>query len=340
MSRRGESMSIVMSIIWAQALSPLLVGVGTFVIESIKLLLISILHFFGFSYFIFYNDPRVNVLFATERSGGELSNIRFVLSRRCIGYTAKERDAGTNTAQFSVVRLLAPLDFEKYLLSMTRSTLVKRGRKEEIRAYLESSELHDTIIEIAESGRFREHVIRIVPSFSPTPSQMDVATDIAHRFFNSRSKTFSCYISGPPGTGKSTCARYIAAAVSGGIVRLQALPLEDKYLLTKGSFEKPSIVLLDEIDGVLNEMIEPAKPVSLSADMLPPARVPKKREWTSLLDDIDSGLYIGVIFVMTSNVPPEHFDAIDPALLRQGRVRARYVMDKEIVRPMDDAASS
>ena len=136
------------------------------------------------------------------------------------------------------------------------------------------------------------------------------------------------FISGVPGTGKTSIAYILANKLNGSLCKKfnptnPNYTLDILYTVTNPTKKNPLILILDEID-ILIDMIHIGIPNSKKF----PIEVKNKTEWSILMDDINSGLYPHMIVVMTSNKPIEYFDELDPAYMREGRVDYKAFIKK------------
>ncbi len=150
-------------------------------------------------------------------------------------------------------------------------------------------------------------------SRAPTKEQarvMDEITAHAGKFVN------GVYIIwGPSGTGKSSIVDMLAVEFKLSVM-LGFDMTKSEYFSTCGR-----ITVINECDDVLDEVIGVNK--SGKKEELVP-----KAKWNNLLDFVNSAH--STILILTTNVNPAKYDAVDPSLLRRARIRARFHMKKVI----------
>lgn len=174
-------------------------------------------------------------------------------------------------------------------------------------------------------------------SIEPNKYQRKVICDIINNYNKRSTKSYTCFISGQPGTGKSTIASMITNIIGGSLFTTWQIDsnvtLSKIYNDIRPSKTCPLIILINEIDETLYQIIENTKiqnkNVVVDKDGIP-VSITKKKNWCDLFDKIDSGIYPYIIILMTSNVNPTKFDKIDASYLRKGRIHSRYIMDNVI----------
>ena len=64
--------------------------------------------------------------------------------------------------------------------------------------------------------------------------------------------------------------------------------------------------------------------VQMHRDM--PTEIYDKSTWNTFFDNIEHGIFENVLFIMTTNQPPDYFDNLDPSYMRKGRVQEKFVL--------------
>lgn len=127
---------------------------------------------------------------------------------------------------------------------------------------------------------------------------------------------------GPPGTGKSTCARVLTRLL-GGRLYPSYVPTQPglaiNYVLSRyRDDEVPLVVVIEEVDVLLQAIVD--QTVKDSDEMMPDAK--NKSSWNSLLDGIR--FKTNVVLVMTTNKTPDELNKEvcrgDTSYLRTNRV--------------------
>ena len=169
-----------------------------------------------------------------------------------------------------------------------------------------------------------------------THDQTECCLKVRDAYRQSLGATCVCYIYGAPGSGKSTCATFLASMLDakltdGDFLRSEG-DLDYFYQSMEPQKYHPIIFRYDEIDSVLTQINEnETRTKSLNETKLKedetykPIRVPfpNKKNWNDLFDKIGNGIYPYTIFLLTSNTDPDTIDK-NPSFLRKGRVNMRY----------------
>jgi hypothetical protein len=149
------------------------------------------------------------------------------------------------------------------------------------------------------------------------PNQAKIISDIID-FYKTKNYC-SVFISGPPGTGKSTIASLLALKLNAVLCEsfdptLPGYTLAKLKIRANPTKEEPLIILFDEVDemiGAVHRGIPPAK--------LVPIWVRNKRTTTTFLSNMWRSKH--VILIMTSNFSKLQISKkFHPCYLREGRV--------------------
>ena len=149
--------------------------------------------------------------------------------------------------------------------------------------------------------------------------------------------SFTVFLYGPPCSGKSSIARFVARELHATIAEYNPLQVGGTigswYAAINPSAENPMILVMDECDICIktlgNGTFEPHKEIV--------GQLTNKNSWNSLLDKIDSGLYPHLILLLTSNFSEKEIctnlpclseDKIDNSWLRKGRVRYSNILEE------------
>ena len=164
---------------------------------------------------------------------------------------------------------------------------------------------------------FRKRTVNMT-SVVPRPDQTAIMDTICE---NQKTRGHSViFLYGQPGTGKSMIGLLLAERL--GAAYCNTLKpwqpgdlLADLYAEVDPTAERPLVVAMDEIDGVL---------VAIHAGIPPhknmPIAVGDKAGWNKFLDEIDRGMFPHLVLVLTSNRDPAFIRALDPSFIRTGRV--------------------
>ena len=175
---------------------------------------------------------------------------------------------------------------------------------------------------------------RTLPVLSKTPRpEQELVIDTIRQHY-AKEKHSVVYLYGPPGSGKSLIAVFLALSYKGSycnsvkpwqpgdtlaLIYSEAEPTEDK----------PLVLVFDEFDTALvriHEGIEPHKSQ--------PIQIADKTGWNQMLDEFQLGMYPNMILVLTSNRTPEFIREMDPSYIREGRVDLTFhVVSKTVEIP-------
>ena len=170
---------------------------------------------------------------------------------------------------------------------------------------------------------FRQRNLKI--SVTPRPIQKIVLNDIKE--FLKTKKSAVVLLHGPPNVGK-TMLSLIAANELGGSYCNNLSPWEpgdsivSLYTDTDVSENSPLIVAFDEVDSAICQVhsgISPHKDVKIF--------VRNKAGWNKMFDEIQKGFYPYIVVIMTTNMPPEFFNKLDPSYMAPHRVDKIYKIE-------------
>jgi Cdc6-like AAA superfamily ATPase len=156
-----------------------------------------------------------------------------------------------------------------------------------------------------------------LPEDQNNPTQTQIVSDIFNWY---KQKDYcSAFISGQPGTGKSTIASLLTLKLNGLLCETfsptrPGFTLSKLIIRAKPTREKPLVILFDEVDVMINDIhhgITPHKNIPIWVD--------NKSTFNKFLDHMR--FHEHVILIMTSNLTKEQIsEKYDPCYLRQGRV--------------------
>ncbi len=161
-------------------------------------------------------------------------------------------------------------------------------------------------------------------SVEARPNQIETITEMLN--FYDKNAYCVAFLHGPPGSGKSMIPLLLARTMQSPTVKVNFVdtfkPIDPGdsfgklYNSVNPSKESPLIVVLEEFDGTLRNIhdnrIERHKHI--------PIEITDKTSWNQFMDRFDRKYYPHVILVLTSNMPPEAINAMDPSYIRAGRV--------------------
>ena len=130
------------------------------------------------------------------------------------------------------------------------------------------------------------------------------------------------FISGSPETGKSLIAMLMAC--TGPIHQIKKWNPTDPgdffnviYSKINPTEDKPLIVVLNEVDGIIEKI---HKGVKMNTDGID-CEITNKKKWDDFFDEFaDEGIYRNTILLMNSNKTKSFLDELDPAYIRPGRI--------------------
>jgi hypothetical protein len=156
--------------------------------------------------------------------------------------------------------------------------------------------------------------------FSPREKQKKIMEKIIKHY--KETNVCVAMISGKPGTGKSLIGFLLAKEFKSSFCKTYnpSNPrdtLENLYTKVNPTFDKPLIILLDEVD-VIFKAIEDG---TIQHHKTSPTEVYNKTTWNSLLDDINFPLHPFVILILTTNLSKKKvMEEYDKSYTRMGRI--------------------
>jgi hypothetical protein len=180
--------------------------------------------------------------------------------------------------------------------------------------------------------KFTKNIVNITKN-GEFPFQTKIVDTIIGTY--EKKKNAVVFISGPVGCGKSAVANQLIRRLSK--VKKYKCNFTNKYnMIDPGNTfssiyshvgpeeNSPLIVLIDEVDGILRLITGNGIP---SHNKIP-IEVRNKNDWNSFFDAIDWGFFKNTIFILTTNLTLAQIDKFDPAYTREGRVDAKFEIDK------------
>lgn len=137
---------------------------------------------------------------------------------------------------------------------------------------------------------------------------------------------YGCLFFGPPGTGKTTMVLALAAHFNRPIyiLNLATVQNDNELLQAFMSVGKGAILLIEDVDAAdatRNRLAPEAKPELVPGTNVPLPPIPPKVTLSGLLNAIDGvAASEDRLLFMTTN----HVDRLDPALIREARIDARF----------------
>ena len=171
-----------------------------------------------------------------------------------------------------------------------------------------------------------------LPKLEPYDNQKFIISETIRIMNEKESKTSVILLSGPPGTGKSTIATFLAKELLSPLIdKLDKVHYIDTFNPTTPGDEfgkiyrkinptcnSPLIIVLEEIDIIINKIynnIPDHKYISI--------QIQNKTGWNIWFDKLDKGFYPHVYIIMTTNKSINYFDELDKSYMRNNRVNLK-----------------
>ena len=211
-------------------------------------------------------------------------------------------------------------------------------RKETLAKLLEAGnmkgageEKKNRICVLCRSGTYWEltYLARRIPfTLEPCVGQKYIVDDVIGAYGTAENNRCCAFIHGPTGAGKSILGLLIAKRLNASYCATwnPAEPgdtFDILYQLADPTHEKPLVVVLDEVDGV----IEQAHHRKIKKHNHIPIQIRDKTSWNGYLDDFNNGFWPFVILLLISNKSDVEIGELDKSYLRAGRTHKIYSMD-------------
>ena len=180
------------------------------------------------------------------------------------------------------------------------------------------------------------------PKLEPYENQKFIISETIRIMNEKESKTSVILLSGPPGTGKSTIATFLANKLLSQLIdKLDKVNYIDTFNPTtpgddfgkiyrkiSPTSNSPLIIVLEEIDIIINKIYN-----NIPDHKYIPIQIQNKTGWNIWFDKLDKGFYPHVYIIMTTNKSINYFDELDKSYMRNNRVnlKAELQTDKTFV---------
>lgn len=329
--------------------------VSTFISSALNVIyetLMILLSFIGIHHFILSGSDCEYAGHIVRKRGTSLKNNKkygFTFGFPYVGYWGIDKHDRYG-AMTDILHIITTSNFYKSILYKHNSHIrVKKTINSLEMSHSEPKKYTYVDVREYQDDGFRIRERELAFHYIPTKDQKFAVNSIISKYIDSHDRVCVCYISGAPGSGKSTVGAMAAVALDGRLCydynpTRSTNPFSTFYDAINPTPEHPLICVIDEIDMGLRDILkfeENKKQIVMIADTSAKSASEKnkaqkkypiirKDDWTFLFDRIGCGMYPNIIIIMTSNHPPDVFDTEDASLLRVGRINLRLRMETPI----------